>query len=131
MINSAVFVIIYATSFALAQTATSESSSVAIIVSLQATLQPQWRSSEHAWLASDRSVQNGTHTFVLVFHSQPHSLRFERYCFQIKAATSGARLMCWNKAFLIGGMQCRDLKLLENISFLASFTNSALQFLRV
>ena len=43
---------------------------------LQATLQPQWRSSEHAWLTSDRSVQYGTHSFVLVFHSQPHSLGF-------------------------------------------------------
>ena len=104
---------------------------------LQATLQPQWRSSEHAWLTSDRSVQYGTHSFVLVFHSQPISLGFgisgvlERSCFQIKAATSRARLICLNKAFLVGGMESRDLKLWENMSFLASFTNSALQFLLV
>ena len=72
---------------------------------------------------SDRSVQYGTHSFVLVFHSQPHSLGFgisgvlERDCFQIKAATSRARLICWNKAFLVGGMEYRDFKLWENMSF--------------
>ena len=53
----------------------------------------------------------------------------ERDCFQIKAATSRACLICWNKASLVGGMESRDIKLWENMSFLASFTNSALQFL--
>ena len=116
MINSAFFVIICATSFALAQTATSESSSVAVTVSLTcnttATVEEQ-----RACLADDRSVQYGTHSFVLVFHSQPHSLGFgisgvlERDCFQIKAATSRARLICWNKAFLVGGMESRDVEL--------------------
>ena len=67
---------------------------------LQATLQPQWRSSEHDWLTFDRSIQYGTHYVVLVFHSQPHSLGFgiygvlERECFMIKAATSRAPLIC-------------------------------------
>ena len=96
---------------------------------LQETVQPQWSSSEHPWLTSDRSVQYGTHSLVLVFQSQPHSPGFgisgvlERDCFQIKAAASRARLMCWNKAFLVGGMESSDFKLWENMNFLATFTN--------
>ena len=81
---------------------------------LPATTQPQWRSSEHAWLTSARYIQNGTHWLVLVFHSQPQSLGFgilgilESDYFQIKAA---AKRLC------------------VNITFIASFSNSASQFL--
>ena len=102
---------------------------------LQATTQPQWRSSEHAWLTSARSVQNGTHWLVLVFHSQPQSLGFgisgilESDCFQIKAAAKRARLACWNKACWVGGIESSDFRLCVNITFIASFSNSASQFL--
>ena len=71
---------------------------------LQATTQPQWRINEHALLTSSRSVQYGTHTLVLAFHSQPHSLgsgilgALERDCFQTNAAVCRARFPCWNKA---------------------------------
>ena len=102
---------------------------------LKATTQPQWRISEHALLTSSRSVQYGTHTLVLAFHSQPHSLGsgiwgiLERDCFQTKAAVCRARFPCWNKACWVRGIESRDLRPWVNRTFLASFTESALQFL--
>ena len=87
---------------------------------LQATTQPQWRSSEHAWLTSARYV----HWLVLVFHSQPQSLGFgilESDCFQIKAATKRARLACWNKACWVWGIWSSAFRLCVKITFIASF----------
>ena len=87
------------------------------------------------WHAFARSVQTGTHWLVLVFHSQPQSLGFgmvgilESDCFQIKAAAERARLACWNKACWVGGIESSDFRLCVNITFIASFSNWASQFL--
>ena len=41
----------------------------------------------------------------------------------------GARLACWNKACWVGGIESSDFRLCVNITLIASFSNSASQFL--
>ena len=88
---------------------------------LQATKQPQWSNSEHPLLASGRLVQYGAHALGLSFNSQPYSLGFgmvevlDRDCFQMKAAMSNARFVCWNNACWVGGMDSRGLRPTVNI----------------
>ena len=53
----------------------------------------------------------------------------ESDCFQIQAAAKRARLACWNKACWVGGIESSDFRLCVNITFIASFSNSASQFL--
>ena len=83
---------------------------------LQATTQPQCRSRAHPWLASGSSVQYGTHTFVLSFHSQPHCPGSGstgdgvRDCFLMKAAARSACFECWNNACWVGGIDSRELR---------------------
>ena len=92
---------------------------------LHATEQPQWSSIEYPWLASGKSVQNGTHAVVLLFHSQPHSLGLgisgllDRDCFHIglNAAVSSERFAGWNDACCVGGIFFEWLKAMRKHQF--------------
>ena len=107
-------IIVCATSFTLARGPQRIPARLHLQLPLHATKHPQCTSSMHPQLASGRSVQYGVH--VLVFHSQPHSLAFgmlvtlQSDCFQMKAATSSARFVWWNKACWVAEMHSSALR---------------------
>lgn len=102
---------------------------------LHATVHPQCNSKQQPRLASGSSVQYGTHALVLSCHSQPHTLgsgssgSLVRLCFHVKAATSNARLACWNNACCVGGIESKDFRPWVKSNFLASLTEVDSQFL--
>ena len=109
--------IILTASLTLAQCSPAKSCSVALTVALTgnytATVEEDWTSLA---VTSSRSVQYGTQTLILSFHSQPHSLGLEisgvldRDCLQKKPAVCRARFPCWNKACLVQGLKSMSKK---------------------
>ena len=93
---------------------------------VQDLVQLQWIKSEHAWLTSASTVQNGTKRPLSFVH--PHSVTSGIYCSgckhlpQMKAACRSDRLICWYRASCVGGIPSSKRFPWENNMFLASLT---------